>query len=375
MKRVTVFLLILLLVATLITPASATSQFTDVSQNAWYSEAVTFVVNEGIMRGTGDTTFSPNGTMSRAMVATILYRLADEPAISFAPVFTDVPAGRWYSNAVIWASHNQIVHGVGGGRFAPDDNVTREQLATLLFRFAVFFDMDTDVPMSYNLLQFDDRMQISSWAGESMLWAVYHGLITGTSNTTLTPNGTANRAQCAVILYRFLQLDNTFPLPDPYPPVEEPTPPVDPDPPVAVPPNATAEEWRMFEQVNEIRAAHNSPPILWCNCLADVARAHSFDMWLRDFHGHTNPDGIGPGGRIRNAGIDFVVASENIASGFRTPEAANEGFMGSQTHRETLLAPGWTHIGIGHWDGGSGIYSGIHWTQKFIHQPDHQCAP
>jgi uncharacterized protein YkwD len=374
MKRITAVLLVFLLLFTLTTPAGAASQFADVSPDAWYAVAVTFVVNEGIMHGTGDSTFSPNGMMSRAMVATILHRLAGEPAVVFEPVFADVPAGRWYSSAVIWASSNQIVHGVGSGRFAPHDNVTREQLATLLFRFAVFSDMDTDVPRSHNLLPFDDRMQISSWAVAPLLWATYHGLITGTSDTTLTPAGTANRAQCAVILYRFLQLGNTSPQPDPEPPVEEPRPPV-PDPPIAIPPNATAEEWRMFEQVNEIRAAHNSPPIQWCNCLADVARAHSFDMWLRDFHGHANPDGIGPGGRIRNAGIDFIVASENIASGFRTPEAANEGFMGSPTHRQTLLAPGWTHIGIGHWDGGSGIFDGIHWTQKFIHQPDHRCAP
>ena len=373
MKRITALLLVLLLSFALITPAGATSQFADVSPNAWYSQAVTFVVNEGIMRGTSDTTFSPNDTMSRGMAATILYRLAGEPAVSFAPTFTDVHAGRWYSNAVIWANENDIVRGVGVGRFAPHDNVTREQLATLLFRFAVFSDMDTDVPMSYNLLQFDDRMQISSWAGESMLWAVYRGLITGTSDTTLTPNGTATRAQCAVIVHRFLQLDNTPLSPEPDPPTVEP--PMTPDSPIAVPPNATAEEWRMFEQVNEIRAAHNSPPVLWCNCLADVARAHSFDMWDRQFHGHTNPDGIGPGGRIRNAGIEFIAASENLASGFSTPEAANEGFMGSQTHRETLLAPGWTHIGIGHWDGGSGIFNGLHWTQKFIHQPNHQCAP
>ncbi|MCL2588421.1 MAG: hypothetical protein FWD84_03325, partial [Oscillospiraceae bacterium] len=81
------------------------------------------------------------------------------------------------------------------------------------------------------------------------------------------------------------------------------------------------------------------------------------------------------GGRIRNAGIDFIVASENLASGFDTPEAANEGFMGSQSHRATLLGYGWTHIGIGHWNGGGGAYRGLHWTQKFIHQPDHQCTP
>ena len=366
MKKIFTAILAIIMIAMFFTPtiATATSQnpFTDVGANTWYTEAVDYVWSNDLMRGTGTTTFSPNSTMSRAMVATILYRLADEPPISFAPVFSDVSAGSWYANAVIWANANGIVQGVGGGRFAPNDNVTREQFATLLFRFADFSEMDTSVPLSFNLLQFEDRLHISSWAQESMTWAVYHGLITGTGATTLSPGGTATRAQCATILHRFSNL-LSVPM--------EPEPPT--DPPIDLPPNASALEWQMFEEVNQLRVSNGVSPLAWCNCLRDVALAHSFDMWQRDFHGHANPDGIGPGGRIRNAGIDFIAASENIASGFRTSEAANAGFMESPTHRDTLLSPGWTHVGIGHWDGGGGSYNGLHWTQKFIRQPDHQC--
>lgn len=366
MKKIFTTFLAVLMIVMLFTPtlATATHQhpFADVRSDTWYSEAVEYVWTNDLMRGTGATTFSPNATMSRAMVATILYRLAGEPSVSFAPVFSDVSSGSWYANAVIWANANGIVHGVGDGLFAPNANVTREQFATLLFRFAQFSEIDTSVPMTFNLLQFEDRLHISSWAQEAMLWAVYHGLITGTSTTTLSPNGTATRAQCATILHRFSALLSVPTEPDA--PIEPPT---------HLPPNASAEEWQMFLEVNQLRATHGAPPLAWCNCLRDVALAHSFDMWQRDFHGHTNPDGIGPGGRIRNAGIEFLAASENLASGFRTSEAANAGFMESPTHRDTLLSPGWTHIGIGHWDGGGGSYNGLHWTQKFIRQPDHVC--
>jgi len=366
MKKALATVLVVIMIAAIFTPtlAMATPQhpFTDVGTNTWYSEAVDYVWANNLMRGTGANTFSPNSTMSRAMVATILYRLADEPSVSFAPVFTDVSAGSWYANAVIWANTNNIVQGVGGGRFAPNADVTREQFVTLLFRFAMFLEIDTSVPMSFNLLQFEDRIHISSWAQEPMLWAAYHGLITGTSITTLSPSGTATRAQCATILHRFSDLLSTPTDPD-----------IPTDPPIDLPPNATDMEWQMFLEVNQLRTAHGAPPLAWCNCLRDVALAHSFDMWQRDFHGHTNPDGIGPGGRIRNAGIDFIAASENVASGFRTFKAANAGFMESPIHRDTLLSPGWTHIGIGHWDGGGGSYNGLHWTQKFIRQPDHVC--
>ena len=212
MKKLVSAVLAIVLMFALFAPVTASqSRFSDVRSGSWYYGAVNHIAAEGIMRGVTDTTFAPHDTMSRAMVATILYRLAGEPSVAFAPTFTDVPDGTWFSSAVVWANNNQIVQGIGGSRFAPHADVTREQLATLLFRFAEFSGIDTTVPAGFDLTQFTDREQVGSWAQTSMTWAVYCGLITGTSAITLTPVGTATRAQCAMILYRFLGLQPTPP--------------------------------------------------------------------------------------------------------------------------------------------------------------------
>ena len=175
--------------------------FRDVG-NTWYREAIEFVFWRDLMTGTSFGTFAPNGTLTRAAVATILHRLAGEPAVTFAPIFSDVVADRWYTNAVIWAAQSGIVSGIGDGRFAPNANITREQFATMLHRYAAFMDYDMSAPA---LGSHPDSDTISSWAEEAMGWAVYHHLITGTDTQgTLDPGGTATRAQCAVILQRFI---------------------------------------------------------------------------------------------------------------------------------------------------------------------------
>ena len=370
MKKIITTILAIIMLAMLFIPAYAmSSQFTDVEANTWYSDGVDYVVREGLMRGTSDTTFNPNGTVNRAMLATILHRLAGEPSVSFSPVFSDVSAGTWYANAVIWASNNNIVNGVGGGHFAPNANVTREQFATLLFRYAEFAGLDTSVPATFNLLQYSDRMAISSWAIEPMIWAVYHGLITGTSSTTLTPSGTATRSQCAVILYRFSRLTTTPSEPgeptEPEDPADPPEPEIPNDPPTSKEPNGTEFELRILELTNAARAEHGLRPLAWHNGLRDVAMAHSVDMWQRGFYSHTNPDGLGVGGRLRAAGIDFGAAGENIARGNRTPEGVFEAWMNSPGHRTHILSPYFTHMGIGHLNHNSGGYNNF-WTQKFI---------
>ena len=330
------------------TYASSTNQnvFTDVGENMWYSDAVRFVTAEGIMRGISDTTFSPYGTMSRAMIATTLYRLAGEPAVAFASVFHDVSEGAWFSDAVIWASNNQIVNGVGGGRFAPDDHVTREQIATLLFRFAAFLGMDVNVPGHVDLSQYNDRSQISTWALESMTWAVYRGLIMGYNRTTLAPRNTATRAQCAMILYRFATLNL-------------------PDPPGTEPPNGTAPEMMILTLVNAARTEHGLAPLQWHNDLASLARAHSKDMWQRGFFAHTCPSGISSGQRIRNAGIEARSLGENLLRGLQSPERTFAAWMDSPPHRSLILTPDLTHIGVGHVQHNQGGWDNF-WTMKLI---------
>jgi hypothetical protein len=176
--------------------------FTDVAEDDWFYEAVEFVCSNGLFDGTDYTTFSPDLPMTRAMLVTVLYRLEGEPAVSGASGFTDVKSGQWYTNAVIWASENSIVAGYGGGLFGVGDSVTREQMATILYRYAKY--RGYGVSVSAELAGYTDAADISGWASRAMKWANAEGLVTGLTATALDPSGSATRAQVATIFMRFV---------------------------------------------------------------------------------------------------------------------------------------------------------------------------
>lgn len=177
--------------------------FTDVPVGSWYYDAVQYVYEEGLMGGTGNDRFSPDLTTSRGMIVTILHRLEGSPAVSGGAAFGDVSSGQWYSDGVAWASANGIVTGYSNGSFGPNDTITREQMAAILYRYARY--KGYDVSARAQLSRYSDASQVASYATEPMSWAVGSGLITGTSGTTLSPAGSATRAQAAVILARFCQ--------------------------------------------------------------------------------------------------------------------------------------------------------------------------
>jgi uncharacterized repeat protein (TIGR02543 family) len=177
--------------------------FYDVNTDDWFYDAVIYVVSEGLFNGTGDYMFSPNAPMTRAMIVTVLYRLEGMPAVSGGNPFTDVPYGMWYTDAVVWAARNGIVTGYDARTFGPGDNITREQMAAILYRYARYKGYDTTAPN--NLSGFTDAGRVSSWALTAMRWAVYEGLITGVTATRLEPTGNASRAQVATILMRFIE--------------------------------------------------------------------------------------------------------------------------------------------------------------------------
>ena len=177
--------------------------FTDVKEGDWFHDAVQYAYENGLMDGVGDGQFAPNATTNRAMVVTILYRLADEPAVSGDVAFTDVESGLWYSNAVLWAAQKGIVNGVSETEFAPSGDLTREQLATILYRYAQ--DQGYDVSAQADLSGFPDAGDIQSYATQALSWAVAEGLLQGFEDDSLQPGGTATRAQIATILMRFCE--------------------------------------------------------------------------------------------------------------------------------------------------------------------------
>ena len=176
-------------------------QFADVDIPSWYHEGVDFVVAGGYMNGTSETTFAPALTVNRAMVITVLYRMAGSPAVTGTHAFADVAAGSFYENAVIWGVENGIVNGKSAASFAPGDAVTRQELATFLYRFADY--MGCDVSSRYDSLSaFADTGDVAAYAVAPMKWAVGTGLINGVDATHLAPGAQSNRAQLAVLMLR-----------------------------------------------------------------------------------------------------------------------------------------------------------------------------
>ena len=174
--------------------------FTDVKAGAWYADAVKYVFDQGLMSGMSAQEFGPDGQVTRGQVVTILWRLAGSPTVS-GKAFPDVSASAWYADAVAWASANGVVSGYENGGFGPGDPVTREQLAAILYRYAQLSGKDTD--QTADLSGYTDSVTISAWAPQALKWAVGSGLISGTGTHTLSPRGTATRAQIAVILQNF----------------------------------------------------------------------------------------------------------------------------------------------------------------------------
>ena len=178
-------------------------RFLDVGAKDWYYDDVQFVVENGLFNGTSNTTFSPNAVMNRAMLVTVLYRLEGEPKVTGSSEFNDVARKQWYTDAVIWATKHEIVNGYGNGTFGPTDSITREQMATILYRYAQY--KNYNVKASNSLTGYSDYTQISAYASQPLKWANAEDLINGRTRTTLVPRGTATRAEVAAILHRFVE--------------------------------------------------------------------------------------------------------------------------------------------------------------------------
>ena len=175
---------------------STENPFTDVSENSWYYDAVKYVNENGIITGVSKDKFAPNENTSRAMIAQIFYNMAKKPQVDTTNPFTDVKTDAWYGNAINWAYKNNIITGTSDKTFSPNEAITREALAVILYRYSGSPKVTT------NLDKYTDASSVSSWAKDALTWAVETGLITGMSDNTLNPKGNATRAQVATIIQR-----------------------------------------------------------------------------------------------------------------------------------------------------------------------------
>lgn len=218
LKRMWSLLLALVLALGLCTTAFAAVEdtgFSDVSADAWYADAAVYCREHGVMNGTSATTFGPDTTMSRAMLATVLYRAAGSPVVSGDADFTDVAPTAYYSDAAAWASQEGVISGYGNGLFGSDDPVTREQIATILWRY------DGSPAPAGTSQAFADQASIASYAVDGVAWARENGIINGMTGNRFAPQSHATRAQVATILMNYLQDDTVTPTPDPEPTPDE----------------------------------------------------------------------------------------------------------------------------------------------------------
>ena len=210
MKRILSFLLVFVMIAASLAislPSYAASAFSDVGEDRWSYESIEFAYGRGYMLGVGKGRFDPEGTMTRAMVVTVLWRYEGEPEPAAPSGFHDVPAGEWYAEAVAWAKESGVVKGISDESFGPNGKITREQLVTMLFRYTVY--SGSDVSAEGTISQFPDAGSVSEWAESAVLWATDKGLIKGNKKGDkdyIDPQGNATREQFAAIIKRFCDL-------------------------------------------------------------------------------------------------------------------------------------------------------------------------
>ena len=322
--------------------------FTDVHTSNWFYSYVRHMHTNGIMNGTTPTTFAPHETFTRAQVLATLFRIhtgrtsnANDPRTNN---FTDVAPTSWTAPYVTWAANNGITP-TTSGTFGPNQSAERQEIALYIHRYVInLTSVSSSSVANAQWNAFTDRGQISGQGNYNALrWANNNDIMRGRTATTIVPGGTATRAEAAAMLVRLMNVLDSGGT----------TPPPEPDD------RATEFEQEVFRLVNIARANAGVAPLQWHAGLGTVARNFSRDMYTRDFFSHICPDGTYPWDRMEAAGITgFWFAAENIAAGRGTPQDVVDAWMNSPGHRENILAPEATHLGVG--------FHNYFWTQKFI---------
>jgi len=400
-KRPVVILLAVLMILGMASPALASGHdetyidieilsteyhpFTDVRYSAWYAQAVQYVWMRNIVGGTTTTTYSPQGNLTRAEVTALIFRMQmgrrATNTDSRTNNFTDV-GSEWFAPYVTWAFNNNIVSGTTATTFNPNGRITRQEFATMIYRFATsqMGGMTDSGRQSSQWSRFTDRNQVASWAYNPLRWMNYHGIVTGIDGPRINPNGTATRAEAAMMMMRTVQalgrtINGHGPNVAPRPPApQQPTPQgID----ELTRNGATAQnlldagfthsqiqgafEREMLRLVNNYRANHGLPAFVLNSQLASVARDRASESLRHQSFTHVSEaTGLQHTAHFnRVTGLNAGMAGENLAGGFPTPQVTLNMWLGSDGHRRMILtgseaAGGWgfnpnylNRIGIG----------------------------
>ena len=362
-KRCLALLLTLVLCIGMAIPAGA-SQFQDVPDGHWASDAVDYVVEKGLFNGTSATTFSPDSGMTRAMLTVVLYRYAGSPAVTGTVAsetpFQDIPEGAYYGDAVVWAYQNDIfpdwiVSQDGGDHnrttFAPDSPTPRMDFAQMLYQLSLYLTgeapaeageelpfVDVTQEALYQVLAAAYPYYLSDEADVAQIqvavsWAYTQGIMNGTSETTLSPDRTISRVQVAVMLMRF---DGAY--------------------------GSALFQLEVLQLVNQARADAGLAPLTADPALTAAAQTRAEE--LTTLYSHTRPDGRSCFTALTEAGVAYGAAGENIAAGYASPEAVVAGWMASDGHRANILSADFTQMGLGYAPAEDGF--GHYWAQLFV---------
>lgn len=336
-KHILGMIISVVLIASML-PSSANTLFKDVPYGSWYYDSVYYCVENNLFAGISSEKFAPKSGMTRAMFVTVLASRESFDRRNFGKsLFIDVPLGKWYSVNINWAYKTGLVGGTGNGKFSPDKIVTRQELVTMLYKYAEFNKFDMSVGENLDISSFQDFKDVSQWAVPSFRWAIACGLISGVKKSNevfLDPCDNANRATVALIMMKYEQL------------------------------NENTEEQKsrteLIRLVNLERKKYNLPELKENKSLSRVAQYKAIDMHDKEYCDHMSPTYGSPFEMMLEFGINYNSAGENLAAGYKTPDKVLNAWMNSAIHRANILQKAFTEIGIGY------VEEGHYWSQMFI---------
>ena len=318
--------------------------FSDVAENAWYLSSVQYVYYTGRMNGIGDGLFAPNNPMTRAELVTVLYRIAGSPAVETENPFEDVPEGAYYYNAVRWAQANSIVTGTSATKFNPLDRISREQIATILYRYAA--SLELDLSQRDPLTDFTDAENVSNFAKDPISWCVAIGLINGKPGGLLDPSGTATRAEVAKILTGFethLAAQKILAQDDWMENFEEPVPgpEIDREDPLYL----YAKE--VLDTINLKRVDMGLTELVWNDNIYLAAQVRAEELTQENGFSHTRPDGTNYATVFEEFGIETSTRNEIIARGYTSAQSLVDAWASTGSSSPVISALVYSNAAVG----------------------------
>lgn len=318
--------------------------FDDVTTKDWYSEYVEYVYFYGLMNGTATGTFSPNAAMTRAMLVTVLYRFGGSPQVTVTDQFRDVPASAYYAAAVSWAAGNKLVNGTTSNTFSPDSNISRQDVATMLYRYATALRLDMSVTGSYE--KFPDAGQVADYAKQAMSWALGAEILNGSTDGKLHPTGNATRAEVSKMLAQFAKYR------DEHKPSQDPD---DPDDPKEAQQLQMAES--VFRAINAERVKNGKAALTWSPRLYTAARQRAGEITDNAcFSGHKRPNGSAWYTILGELSIPYVDAQEILAKNYDQAAPLVSAWMGSESHKAVILSDRYKESAVGAYQDENGKY-------------------